>query len=333
VNRDSYPAARIAAPRVREHLARHRADAERDGADLVAALPDVEAIERIIDAAFWASLRREEGYVPTISIAFLPPEQDPSPMRFNQPLTFSPNVLSKIAPVVERPGIHLGVWPIYVNVAVLEGDQCKIIDENARSLPDCPTLLTSLLGFEAPTTWGKKTTILVQMAISMRSHGRGGSLLIVPSAADTWRQSIATPIPYAITPPFRDFAKLLAEADPDPASLRETIDHIAGLTAADGATVMTDTFELLAFGAKIVRRWQSPQLDQVTVTEPIESNQPRIISPAVLGGTRHSSAAQFVHDQRDAVALVASQDRRFTIFAWSPCENRVHAHRVETLLL
>ena len=36
---------------------------------------------------------------------------------------------------------------------------------------------------------------------------------------------------------------------------------------------------------------------------------------------------------REAVALVASQDGRFTVFTWSPCENRVHAHRVETLLL
>jgi hypothetical protein len=30
---------------------------------------------------------------------------------------------------------------------------------------------------------------------------------------------------------------------------------------------------------------------------------------------------------------VASQDGRFTVFEWSPCENMVHAHRIETLLL
>jgi hypothetical protein len=33
------------------------------------------------------------------------------------------------------------------------------------------------------------------------------------------------------------------------------------------------------------------------------------------------------------VALIASQDGRFTVFAWSECENRVHAHRIEALLL
>ena len=101
----------------------------------------------------------------------------------------------------------------------------------------------------------------------------------------------------------------------------------------DGATLLTDSYDLLAFGAKIARRRGSPPVEQVTVTEPIEGGEPSIVHPTQLGGTRHLSAAQFVHDQRNAVALVASQDGRFTIFAWSPCEDMVHAHRVETLLL
>jgi DNA integrity scanning protein DisA with diadenylate cyclase activity len=52
-----------------------------------------------------------------------------------------------------------------------------------------------------------------------------------------------------------------------------------------------------------------------------------------VGGTRHVSAAQFVSDQQDALALVASQDGRFTVFAWSPCAERVYAHRVDALLM
>ena len=69
------------------------------------------------------------------------------------------------------------------------------------------------------------------------------------------------------------------------------------------------------------------------LTEPIEGASAEVVEPGQLGGTRHLSAAQFVRDQHDAVALVASQDGRFTVFAWSPCENMVHAHRIETLLL
>lgn len=82
-----------------------------------------------------------------------------------------------------------------------------------------------------------------------------------------------------------------------------------------------------------MRRRGADPVEKVTVTEPIEGGRPVVLTPSQLGGTRHLSAAQFVHDQRDAIALVASQDRRFTVFAWSPCEETVHAHRVETLLL
>ena len=57
------------------------------------------------------------------------------------------------------------------------------------------------------------------------------------------------------------------------------------------------------------------------------------MEPGQLGGTRHLSAAQFAQDQQDAVALVASQDGRFTLFAWSPREGMVAARRLETLLL
>ena len=69
------------------------------------------------------------------------------------------------------------------------------------------------------------------------------------------------------------------------------------------------------------------------VTEPVEGNVPAMAHATEVGGTRHLAAAQFAHDQRDSVALVASQDDRFTIFAWSPTEEVVRAHRIEVLLL
>jgi DNA integrity scanning protein DisA with diadenylate cyclase activity len=116
-------------------------------------------------------------------------------------------------------------------------------------------------------------------------------------------------------------------------SLLDAVEAIAGMTAVDGATVITDQYELLAFGAKIGRREGGTQVEQVIVTEPVFESAASVVHPVQLGGTRHLSAAQFVQDQTDAVALVASQDGRFTIFAWSPCEHMVHAHRVETLLL
>jgi len=154
-----------------------------------------------------------------------------------------------------------------------------------------------------------------------------------------WRHSIVEPIPYAVAPPFRELASLMRESGEGrqahvwQEALKNTVDAIAGLTAVDGATVITDAYELLAFGAKITRRRGEPPVEQITITEPVEGGRPLTLASTELGGTRHLSAAQFVHDQHDSIALVASQDRRFTVFAWSPCEERVHAHRVEVLLL
>lgn len=374
---DSYPAARLVAPKVHTYFARHQAAASP--AATLARVPDEGVIRELIDAAFWASLRREEGYEPKISLAYLPPEQDQQALVFERPLPLRPAILAKIAPVVERAGIHLGVWHVdgelcvwgttqsipvlcfvlevieagllvvkhhrgvqagkYVNVAVLEGDQVKLVDESASTLPDCPDLLTSLLGLNTARSWVGSVNVLVQLAVSMRAHGRGGSLLIVPAGSEEWRESVVHPMTYAVSPPFEALSKIIAAAAGGVESrgwedsFKDAIDAVAGLTAVDGAAVLADNYDLLAFGAKITRRRGSPLVEQVTVTEPIEGGAPVIATPAELGGTRHLSAAQFVHDQRGAVALVASQDRRFTVFAWSPCETRVHAHRVESLLL
>ena len=331
----------------------------------------------MIDAAFWASLRREEGYVPRISLAYLPPEQSARPLLFERPIHLAPAFLARVAPAVERAGIHLGVWesdgelrvwgttrtiPMfcfvlevsspgllvikhhrgeesgkYINVAVLEGDRLMMIDERASSLPDCPPLLTSLLGFDAPASWADSVNVLVQLAASMRAHGRGGALLVVPSGSATWGESIVHPILYRVQRYFSELTELMNEPATErhrwQEALTRAVDAVAGLTAVDGATIITDRYELLAFGAKIARRDGEQRIESVIVTEPIEGSVATTMNPSEMGGTRHLSAAQFVHDQRDAVALVASQDGRFTVFAWSPCESMVHAHRVEALLL
>lgn len=371
-----YAAAHAVAALLHEYFRRHR-DATGASAPL-AAVPDASAIERMIDAAFWASLRREEGYEPRMSLAYLTPDQAGEGLVFDGSLPLVPAALTRVAPAVERPGIHLGIWPAgedlrvwgttrtiptccfvlevaapgllvikhdrgderlkFVNVAVLEGEQVKMIDEDASGLPECPTLLASLLGFEAPATWNRPVNVLVQLAVSMRAHRRGGALIIVPSGNTAWRESTVEPIRYSVR---RDatLASVLRRPDAEKArpewrdALARAVDTVAGLTAVDGATLLTDQYDLLAFGAKLRRRDGLPQVEQVGITEPIQGGAAEVVHPTQVGGTRHLSAAQFVHDQREAVALVASQDGRFTIFAWSSCEQRVHAHRVEVLLL
>jgi hypothetical protein len=371
----AYPAAHLAAPRLYEHFAHHL---DRNAS--TAPVPDVAAIEALIDTAFWASLRRQEGYVPKISLAFLPPERSRQPLLLERPLPLREGALARVAPAVEREGIHLGVWrdregellvwgtlrdipkfcfvlevaspgllvvkhhrgdelAKFVNVAVLEGDQIKVIDPRASRLPDCPALLSVLLGFDSPSTMPGSVNVLVELAVSMRAHGRGGLLLVVPGGREGWRESIVQPVPYGVSPPFSELSDLMEDLPEGEGRrvwhelLERAVATIAGLTAVDGATVITDRYDLLAFGAKIARRRGWPPVERVTLTEPIEGGEAATMPPSEVGGTRHLAAAQFVQDQRDAVALVASQDGRFTVFAWSECEEIVHAHRVEVLLL
>jgi hypothetical protein len=160
----------------------------------------------------------------------------------------------------------------FVNVAVLEGDQIKWIDEHAADVPNCPALMTSLLGFESPASWVHSVNALVQLAVSMRADGRGGSLLparaaggiqlgnVLPAGLDSWQESIAGPIPSAVSPPFSRLSELSRGAPNETSqqvwqeAFSRTVESIAGLTAVDGAVVITDQYELLGFGAKITRR-------------------------------------------------------------------------------
>jgi sensor domain DACNV-containing protein len=109
LNGPHYPAARVFAGRLEDHFARHAAAGLR-GAAAGTPLPDAATIEALIDAAFWASLQREEGSPPEISLAYLPPDRATRPLMLAPSLPLGPRALARLAPAVERPGIHLGVW-------------------------------------------------------------------------------------------------------------------------------------------------------------------------------------------------------------------------------
>jgi hypothetical protein len=375
----TYQAARLIAPKVEAIFAAHLAAAREKGEDDLAPLPTADVVEAIIDTTFWASLRKEEGHSPKISLAFLPPKQAGNPLLFKQRLPLNPGTLTKLAPGVERAGIHLGVWvedeELYIwgttvsipnfcfvldvsepallvikhrriygfgkftNIAVLKGDQVKMVDENNANIIDCPPMLLSLLDLTAPSYWNDSVNVLIQLAVSMRSHGRGGTLLVVPNETSNWLQSIIKPIQYYVQPSFTGLSKLLQQDRKESSqifwqtALKREVEHLAGLTAVDGATVISNQYQLLAFGAKIGRAKGKDNIDELSFSEPILGGSPVVIHPTKVGGTRHLSAAQFIHDQRDATALVASQDGHFTIYTWSEHYSKVQAHRIDTLLL
>jgi hypothetical protein len=325
----------------------------------------------LIDAAFWTILRREEGYIPRISLAFVARGQVNDAVVFSTTLSLEPRDLTKLAAAVERAGLHLGVWPQdgelrvwgiarnlpasclvmevilpglvvvkqspseesgkFINIAVLQGDEIKIIDHHATTNPAHPTLLASLFRLESPAATGSGVNVLLELAVSIWAHGRGGTLLVVPAGSDVQTESILQPITYSVSPAFSRLADLMRKnvgTKPNRRwedKLGRAVDGIAGLTAVDGATLIPADYELLAFGANIVRRLGSPQVAQVIVTEPIEGGSPVITEPAQFGGTRFSTATpgkgRTVWETPLEQQCINSMSV-YHFFAWRPGEGR-----------
>jgi sensor domain DACNV-containing protein len=166
------------------------------------------------------------------------------------------------------------------------------------------------------------------IAKAMRSHKHGGTVLIVQENGD-WKNSIRQPIPYigqgyqTINDSINDRNEIredwhhsLVQSDRYVRAFenaKNSLNIIGQLTAVDGATVMSQTFDVLAFGAKIETKSKP---EKILVSTPFENDRPRVESLSDLGGTRHQSAAQFICEQKGAVAIVVSQDGRVSLMKW-----------------
>ena len=173
----------------------------------------------------------------------------------------------------------------------------------------------------------------------MRAHQYGGILLVVPPNSTNWKNSIVHPLQYPIYPTFSALNHLLKEDHKEmgqavwQSALKSEVENIAGLTAVDGATVVSRDHHLHTFGAKIIRKKNSNAVEDIAYIEPVMGWEAINKNATEIGGTRHLSAAQFIHDQQDCIAMVASQDGHFTVFSWSPITQKVQAHRIESLLI
>lgn len=370
--KSTYQVAKKVSTVLEDHFIQNLRSAEERGETGYALPPPDWAIEKMIDAAFWTSLRREEGHAPKISLAYVAPDNAEHAFVFNERMPLNSYYLTKLSPGVERSGIHIGVWQEegelfiwgsttripnlcfvldvsepgllvvkhrrtegfgkYVNVAVMTGDQVKVLDDQGSSLAKGPEIIQSLLNFTSADNPDSTINVFVQLAVSMRAHGRGGTLLVVPDNSGAWRSSIQHPLQFTVHPSKEGLPRLLRNTKRK-TSIQQEINRLAGLTAIDGATIITCSYSLLAFGAKIRQHDGKAVIEKVISTEPVKGVIPTVEASTRIGGTRHLSAAQFVQDQPDSFAMVASQDGRFTLFFWSKESEMVQAHRIETLLL
>lgn len=146
----------------------------------------------------------------------------------------------------------------------------------------------------------------------MRSHGHGGTLLIVPPDFEINDSVDFTA--YPITPLERP-------------RNGEAIKLIAQLTAIDGAAMVTVDLTVRGFGGKIKLEDRPTQVSEHFI---YQGQRPQLKDVCAFHwGMRHFSALQFIHGRRDQrlIAIVASQDGGLTVFQWSSDDGIVQVTR------
>ena len=306
--------------------------------------PPPLAIASIIDAAFWASLRREEGQAPKISLAFLPPEHARHPLLFARACrsrrrccrrSRRPWSVPAFISACGANGDDFFVWGTtrevpafclvvevvasglivvkhrsepfgkFVNVAVLEGDQIKIVDEGVgRLIPDCPDAgdvadRRDRSPLRVGRDRGADPAGRVDAAAWPRRRAAGRAvgnrrLARLDRRAGALRGRSAV---------LRAGAIWSRATNADPDDLKRAVDAIAGLTAVDGATIINDRYDLLAFGAKITRAARQ-RAGRAGQSSPSRSKAARRRAPR-----RHCSAARVTCRPRSSCTISATRWR------------------------
>lgn len=118
---------------------------------------------------------------------------------------------------------------------------------------------------------------------------------------------------FQLRPPSGDFVNLLqssVEAHRD--LLDKLLRDVGDLSRIDGAVVIDEELRVFGFGAKLTGDgenflvYSADALTGTTDRVPLAS----------LGGTRHQSAARYVHSNPESMVFVASQDGRLSLFVW-----------------
>lgn len=352
-------------------------------------VPTREQLAEIMDGAFWTSFSLDEGNAVTVSIIFNKSEESFDTFLFDEPISFDVKTLVKLGAALENPRADIGVWPdadgelqiwgfknrsedviianLWIQVlgpgrvlvtfggkglGALINQEAVFVDHTNLMRLVIPKL--TLVKDEHPDKMLRmlRYTSLLTTARAMRSHGRGGTLLVVPDSEE-WRRSIDSPVPYtggasflesdydvtlkpSLLAPVADFFSALIKKKESNqreklSRMKSQVDqqcrHIARLTAVDGALAMTFDRFVFCFGAKIIVAEGQEVPKSLRMFKSVEGDAGSIVNVSDIGGTRHQSAAIFAHAQPGSVAIVVSQDGDVTFFATDTDNNELIAVR------
>jgi hypothetical protein len=250
---------------------RLREDEEEITGELSPARPDARSmipteadLRTLIEGAFWASLRKDEGREVSFVLAYEEPEPSDSAFVLRRPVAFEPVGLARLAPAIHDADARIGAWhdasgalEVWgytsvdsgtfelsvlepgnlvvtfgaANLAAVFGTRAVFIDAGCL-MPGCALWAKAF----PPETEGRagervrerKIESVLEVARSMRRYGGGGTLLLVPPG-DAWRASMQEPLVYE---PAREYPRARASLTPSRARRRAARRAPRGATGA-----------------------------------------------------------------------------------------------------
>lgn len=252
------------------------------------------------------------------------------------------------------PG-HIAVRFLGRNRMVLRSGETTILRNDHSDNLILVLITLSEQEWEVTMSMALLAEALKKIIDAMVQQAHGGTLLWIPDGVD-WQSSVKS-IRYLCKPPYQELAEYLdkltnqlleeksfGREDHRNSPLYEqlnlymqeikpTLDGIAQLTAVDGAMVLSEGLEVLAFGVMLQSQDRLTQrnvavLELGRYTEnSSDTLEIRVIPLSKLGGARHRSAAEFCCAHKRALAFVASQDGTLTVFGWQSWSDRLFAVR------
>jgi hypothetical protein len=206
----------------------------------------VEQLNQVIQVAFWASLKANEGRTTHTCVVVINHSQ--GTLRFSTPIQLDESQIAKLAPAVPKDGcvlaaaspdgfkiwgfgrnrgvldygavtieivqpgiLHVGLGP-FQPFAVVNGRQCGVVAVTPRELAH---QLQRLLGKRAPNddildfhaVWWE-CLALADLSRMIFDSGHGGTLLIVTKETGPWEKSLSQ-FPYRLNEPDTTIPKLI----------------------------------------------------------------------------------------------------------------------------
>jgi hypothetical protein len=246
----------------------------------------------------------------------------------------------------------------FMNLAVFNGADYRLLaraagaEVHGRGRANVARMLgDNFAATQTPATRTVTGIFLLAALDAMRSHGNGGMIVALPSEPrhrdpalewlDFGRHRVLDAV--SLAGAYEDYLpRLKGAADPMQAAFRvgglsgiltgsledtdlemmKAAKLVGGLTAVDGAVVLSEELEILGFAATIrppasvshpastICRCSYFELDPAPQGTEVEFSH--------LGGTRRQAAARLVAHNYDSVAITASHDGPLSLAVWLP---------------